>query len=419
MSFRWPLFGLPFLVLGCAHMGPQPASAEPSLERSLIPVAAPAARLQSGWPATMPALIPERSSPEPDPSVSAPPSEPPAPDPPPAAPKVALACPAARASVVSETPISADEIPSGPECRAELDRLGVRHGTFSEPTGLVTLRNDSLGGVRFRGLDGTPLVADCRLILAFQRLSSVLERAGVTEVRYSGAYSYRMSRTGRLSLHAYGLAVDVHALVVDGKLLEVERDFRRGLAACPCAGQPPLNRVACTLRSVHLFRELLTPDYDRDHQNHVHLGLAPSKTDKPIPMVARAKVAPTHSAPTGVPVAKQMRLGTPRRPSSGAPASSAAGAEHATSSTDDSGWFDRQGEPPHSTTGVPTAVPSSHPHVISTGQGCLGGTCATGAARRTSRGSPQPKLPAKGTALRPPPAARATPGGSEHKSPAG
>jgi hypothetical protein len=260
-------------------------------------------------------------------------------------------CPATQSALTPELRIPADEIPGGPECRAELDRLGVRYGTFNEQSSLVALRSESIGAVRFRGLDHAPLVADCRLILAFHRVASALERAGVSEVRYSGAYSYRMSRTGRLSLHAYGLAIDVHALVVDGKVLEVERDFRRGLAACPCAGQPPLNRVACRLRSVHLFRELLTPDYDADHKNHFHLGLAPSKTDQPFALATRAKAAPSASVPSSA--GRNIPLATHPHPASqhGSPP------KPATWSSDDGGWFD---EPPSTHTHPKAEHPPAH-----------------------------------------------------------
>jgi hypothetical protein len=322
MRPRLPTFWVPVIALGCAHtsMVPEPSTAGPSNGESLVAAPARATTAADWWSAPVAALVAD--APADIPSESTPPDEPPSATLPPAP----LTCPAAQSALPTELRVAADEIPGGPECRAALDRLGVRYGTFNEQSSLVVLRSDSIGAVRFRGLDSAPLVADCRLILAFYRVASALERAGVSEVRYSGAYSYRMSRTGRLSLHAYGLAIDVHALVVDGKVLQVERDFRRGLAACPCAGQPPLNQVACRLRSVHLFRELLTPDYDADHKNHFHLGLAPSKTDQPIVMATRTKAAPSATVPSSQP--------------------GSAGKSHtqpAARSSDDGGWFD---EPP-------------------------------------------------------------------------
>ena len=368
MRSRLPLFWVPVLALGCAHtsMVPEPSTAAPSNGEPVAASPTQAAVPAKWWPIPVPALVGETDAPEDVPAESTPPTEQPSASSPPPA------CPAAVSAPTTEPHISGDEIPSGPECRAELDRLGVRYSTFNEQSGLVVLRGDSIGKVRYRGLDNAPLVADCRLIVAFYRVAPALQRAGVSEVRYSGAYSYRMSRTGRLSLHAYGLAVDVHALVVDGKLLEVERDFRRGLAGCACDAEPPLNRVACRLRSVHLFRELLTPDYDADHRNHFHVGLAPSKADRPIAVATRAKRAPSaHTVP------KQVES---RAPSA--------------SSWDDGGWFD---EPPNTRAQPKAEKTPAHARPPRTSHGA-----ARAKPRRAKNGAPSP-----------------TPRDSDRKSPAG
>jgi hypothetical protein len=380
MRSRLALYWVPVLALGCAHtsMVPEPSTAAPidgePIAESPVRSTAPA----KWWPTAVPALVGETDAPAEVPSESSPPTEPPSiASPPPA-------CPAAKSAPSAEPRISADEIPSGPECRAELDRLGVRYGTFNEHSSLVVLRGDSVGNVRYRGLDHAPLVADCRLILAFYRVAPALERAGVSEVRYSGAYSYRMSRTGRLSLHAYGLAIDVHALIVDGKVFEVERDFRRGLAACPCGAEPPLNRVACQLRSVHLFRELLTPDYDADHRNHFHLGLAPSKADKPVAMGTGAKPAPSTRA---LPSHTESRA-------------------QPVASSDDGGWFD---DPPS------THTPPKTPANARPGHRDFAGKAGTKhGPERESRGTARTK-PRRVKEAAPGP----TPGDGDRRSPAG
>ncbi|HSC86191.1 MAG TPA: extensin family protein, partial [Polyangiaceae bacterium] len=94
----------------------------------------------------------------------------------------------------------------------------------------------------------------------------------LTRARYSGAYVYRTTRTGRLSHHAHGLALDLHDLEIGGQLLSVKKDFARSVA-CEKAEQP-LNRLACALREAHAFEELLTPDYNADHYDHLHLAVA-------------------------------------------------------------------------------------------------------------------------------------------------
>ena len=66
-------------------------------------------------------------------------------------------------------------------------------------------------------------VVDCRLALALSEIAVDLRALGVTEARYSGAYVYRTSHPGRMSLHAYGLAIDLHEFKVSGEGLLVKR----------------------------------------------------------------------------------------------------------------------------------------------------------------------------------------------------
>ena len=167
-------------------------------------------------------------------------------------------------------------IPSGDACRTRLTELGIAYDSVDETRGIETpvVLKGPIGGIRYT-LMGTPIVCDCRLLVALSSVAPKLRALGVSEVRLAGAYSYRMARVGRLSLHAFGLAFDVHELVVHGVVLSVARDFARGLRDGCAESSPALNRVACTLESTGVFRELLTPDYDADHKDHLHLAIAP------------------------------------------------------------------------------------------------------------------------------------------------
>ena len=136
-----------------------------------------------------------------------------------------------------------------------------------------------LAGVRFRSTDGRRFEADCRLVLALSEVAPELRALGVSEVRYSVTYVYRYSRAGRLSNHAYGLAIDVHALTVDGRVHEVKRDFERG-EGCP-GDAAALNRVACRVRALRIFQEQLGPDDNADHHDHFHFGLRPLAGEVP------------------------------------------------------------------------------------------------------------------------------------------
>jgi hypothetical protein len=164
-------------------------------------------------------------------------------------------------------------LPGGEACLKKLALAGVAFQPLDEIRGVETpiQIQSAIGGIRYHSGFG-PMVSDCRFALALATAAPELTALGVSEMHFSGAYSYRTSRVGRLSLHAYGLALDVHEIVVAGRRLSVERDFARGIG---CGVGPALNRVACKLRDLGLFRELLTPDYNADHNNHFHLGVAP------------------------------------------------------------------------------------------------------------------------------------------------
>lgn len=162
-------------------------------------------------------------------------------------------------------------------CLAELDRAGAKYDVLGATRGVVTPVKvvGDLGGIKYVPTGGLPLIADCRFAVTLARLGPLLRELGVSEMYYSGAYVYRMSSKGRLSLHANGLAIDVHEITVDGQRLSVKKAFTKGLGDSCESNFPPLNRVACQLKRTGAFKEFLTPDYNADHHDHLHLAIAP------------------------------------------------------------------------------------------------------------------------------------------------
>ncbi len=170
----------------------------------------------------------------------------------------------------------ANQFPSGDACLNDLRAAGVAFNPVSDRRGVATpiAIEGPIGGVRYWTIGAGPMVSDCRLALALAKVAPDLRGLGISAIRFSGAYSYRMAKVGRLSLHAYGLALDVHEVTADGKSYVVARDFKKGLPNGCAAEAPLLNRVACRMAQLRLFQELLTPDSNADHHDHLHLAIA-------------------------------------------------------------------------------------------------------------------------------------------------
>jgi hypothetical protein len=168
------------------------------------------------------------------------------------------------------------EFPGGDRCLDQLRAAGVSFQALEDKRGVQTPVSieGPIGGIRYWTAAAGPMVSDCRLALALARVGPELRDLGITAIRFSGAYSYRMAKVGRLSLHAYGLALDVHEVTADGRSYEVIRDFRRGLSNGCAADAPLLNRLACRFAQLRIFQELLTPDSNADHRDHLHVALA-------------------------------------------------------------------------------------------------------------------------------------------------
>jgi len=182
-------------------------------------------------------------------------------------------------------------IPGGATCLRELERLDVPFRSSEPVLGIATpiVLAGSLDGIRFFAADHRPFLADCRLVLALRKVTPDLRALGVSAVRFSGAYVYKLTHPGRMSMHAFGLAADLHAFEIHGALLEVKRDFEHGLGCRD--GMPVLNQVACRIRAHGVFKEQLGPDDNAAHFDHFHVGLKPLPgelaDDLPLPAQAR------------------------------------------------------------------------------------------------------------------------------------
>lgn len=166
----------------------------------------------------------------------------------------------------------------GDDCYTWLDRLGIQHQRLSSLPGVVSpVRvQGPIGGITFVSQGEVGVTCDCRMVLALDWSARALAPLGVSTVYHSGAYVYRTTRSGRPSLHARGLAIDVHGVQIGPYQHRVSQHFARGRGGTDCAPDAPaLNQFECRLRSLSLFREVITPDHDADHHDHLHLGISP------------------------------------------------------------------------------------------------------------------------------------------------
>lgn len=176
---------------------------------------------------------------------------------------------ASSSSVAGAGPLS-----GGKSCLTELERRNVSYRALDELKGVDTPVEvqSALGGVLYFANDGRKLQLDCRLAVALDDLGGTLQAYGVSKVRYSGAYVYRTTRTGRLSHHALGLAIDLHDFETRGGVtLSVKADFKKNIG-CDRKGTE-LNGLACAMKSQAYFEEFLTPDYNADHRDHLHVSV--------------------------------------------------------------------------------------------------------------------------------------------------
>jgi hypothetical protein len=237
-----------FLSAGCTRVAALPS---PTPEVPLAP-----------WERTLSATKQEREL--------SPPSAPP-----PALAKTSPALGAGAPAKPGPVRTAASPVVGGSGCLAELAARAVPFERAAPVLGVATpiVVKGPIGGVRFYTHEKKPFVVDCRLALALSEIAPDLRELGISEARYSGAYVYRTSHPGRMSLHAYGLAIDLHEFKVNGEGLLVKRAFERGRGCS--SGLPLLNQLACRVEARRLFHEHIGPDDNAAHHDHFHFGLRP------------------------------------------------------------------------------------------------------------------------------------------------
>lgn len=176
-------------------------------------------------------------------------------------------------------------------CEAELTRRGIAF-EVSKATGVdEPVRVKALHGVTLHSIVGARYqVFDCRLALALDDFAAIVAVKDVTDITYAYAYrpqaEYGCTDRYRGLQHCGALAVDIHELAHrDGTRLSIARDFhgKRGLGTCAPGVGPTIKSAkadelwgfVCSAAESALFNVVLTPNWNREHENHFHLEITP------------------------------------------------------------------------------------------------------------------------------------------------
>jgi hypothetical protein len=198
-------------------------------------------------------------------------------------------------------PLVIQVIPAAPRgadrrCLRALEKLRVPFVSLGEVRGVRTpvVVSGPIRGVRLLPRAGRAPLMDCELARALATMAPTLRKLKVTGLSFSGAYDYRTRRdSSKLSAHAFGLAIDVHALQTTSGPVDVARDYarnrqrwrdlddedprslRRCIGGADRRAGRLLRSLACRFKLNDGFRVVLTPDDNADHRDHLHIEAFP------------------------------------------------------------------------------------------------------------------------------------------------
>jgi hypothetical protein len=189
--------------------------------------------------------------------------------------------------------------PPDPEtdCEGSLKAMGVSYQRASLPVHTVKKTSIICGApevVTYLKGPGkitysSPPLVTCGMALALATWERMLQeeararlRTTVARIEHMGTYSCRevSAYPGTVSEHSYANAIDVMRFVLaNGQTLEVVRDFDLGEDEPKKPGAGFLRAVTRRANDEDLFSNVLTPFFNKDHNNHFHLDLGRYRLD--------------------------------------------------------------------------------------------------------------------------------------------
>lgn len=277
----WPSLAMAALVggalAGCSALGgPRKHAQRPQpVVIAEAPAPAPTSREleTAGWPATPVKPAPAMATP-----VETPPPEP-------ATTANAPALPSSGNTALEYAAMS------GPSCIAELKKRGIAFTAVDSALGVDTPVRIAglLHGVDVHGNEPkakratSPYeILDCRLLLALDDFTRILAQHEVVEAVHMSMYRPPAKLPKDPKRHDAALAIDLGFVVKkDGTKLSVLDHWHGYIGAKTCgngAGPSPatkeateIRKLLCDTADAKLFNVVLTPNYNKPHQNHFHL----------------------------------------------------------------------------------------------------------------------------------------------------
>ncbi|MEZ4259983.1 MAG: extensin family protein [Polyangiaceae bacterium] len=183
-------------------------------------------------------------------------------------------------------------------CEAALLERGVRFVKTGPTKGVVdpVRLTAPIRGVSFHSMlppsqrKTSPYeIYDCRLVLALDDFAALLAKHEVVDVVHYSVYrpppkKWPEGTPGKR--HGAALAIDAATFKKkDGTVLNVEKDFHGRVGRRPCGKgatlwpatpqAKELRAIVCETADARLFNVALTPGYNWQHRNHLHLELTP------------------------------------------------------------------------------------------------------------------------------------------------
>jgi hypothetical protein len=219
---------------------------------------------------------------------------------------------------LDSAPWSALEVP---DCKARLLATGLsgKNFRFSKNTWIAsrkprgqspfychipqnTVTWSGTTGLQYLGFTSTT----CAMALAMTRMEQVLQEEArrifghppevnpVRWVSHLGTFNCRLMRQKtRQSQHSFGNGLDLAGFWVKGfGEIHVSRHWK---PIYPSWQRPSdfLKAVSRRLRDEHIFTNVLDPDSDPGHWNHIHVDLAPESDGAPSPALGATMTMPT------------------------------------------------------------------------------------------------------------------------------